>query len=127
MKYYKPKFMINLFGVQFKAKRKRPTRKEKTLQDLLLVSSMVSSSAHLCPVHFQFPELIRSAILLICNQRYKVVCSQCKGSKINWEDPFNRQIKAGDSCWLCGGRKEMLCGISNGAGFIGGSMSTFDE
>ncbi|KAH0989584.1 hypothetical protein GBA52_001067 [Prunus armeniaca] len=55
-----------------------------------------------------------------------VLCSQCKGSGVNSADLFNGQFKAGDSCWLCGGRKEMLCGNCNGAGFLGGFMSTSD-
>ncbi|XP_031372709.1 protein BUNDLE SHEATH DEFECTIVE 2, chloroplastic-like isoform X2 [Punica granatum] len=56
-----------------------------------------------------------------------VLCSQCKGSGVNSEDMFNGEFKAGDDCWLCGGRKEMLCGNCNGAGFLGGFMSTFDQ
>ncbi|MBA0662046.1 hypothetical protein Golax_003612 [Gossypium laxum] len=62
-----------------------------------------------------------------CDGNGAVVCSQCKGSGVNPVDFFNGQFKAGDSCWLCGGRKEMLCGNCNGAGFIGGFMSTDDE
>ncbi|KAE8735217.1 Detected protein of confused Function [Hibiscus syriacus] len=56
-----------------------------------------------------------------------VVCSQCKGSGVNAVDFFNGEFKAGDSCWLCGGKKQMLCGNCNGAGFIGGFMSTDDQ
>ncbi|XWS72662.1 hypothetical protein CRYUN_Cryun02cG0059600 [Craigia yunnanensis] len=48
-----------------------------------------------------------------------VLFSQCKGSGLNSVDFFNGQLKAGDSCWLCGRKKEM-CGNCNGAGFIGG-------
>ncbi|KAH8504213.1 hypothetical protein H0E87_011754 [Populus deltoides] len=55
------------------------------------------------------------------------LCSQCKGSGVNSADLSNGQFKAADSCWLCGGRKELLCGNYNGADFIGGVMSTFDE
>ncbi|KAK5825197.1 hypothetical protein PVK06_020004 [Gossypium arboreum] len=62
-----------------------------------------------------------------CDGNGAVVCSQCKGSGVNPVDFFNGQFKAGDSCWLCGGRKEMLCGNCNGAGFIGGFMNTDDD
>ncbi|KAH1252832.1 hypothetical protein HKD37_04G009598 [Glycine soja] len=56
-----------------------------------------------------------------------VLCSQCKGSGVNSVDIFNGQFKAGDTCWLCGGRKEMLCGNCNGTGFVGGFLSTYDQ
>lgn len=78
-------------------------------------------------------------------------CSQCEGTGINLVDHFNGQFKAGAKCWicrlisnyfvllwidepfainlilLCSGRKEVLCGDCNGAGFIGGFLSRFDE
>ncbi|KAK3438169.1 hypothetical protein EUGRSUZ_C02783 [Eucalyptus grandis] len=69
----------------------------------------------------------KSMICTDCDGNGAVMCSQCKGSGVNSEDLFNGQFKAGDSCWLCGGRKHMLCGNCNGAGFIGGFMSTYDE
>ncbi|XP_024963457.1 uncharacterized protein LOC112503703 [Cynara cardunculus var. scolymus] len=69
----------------------------------------------------------KSVICTDCDGNGAVQCSQCKGSGINPEDFFNGQFKAGDSCWLCGGRKEMLCGGCNGAGFVGGFMSGFDH
>ncbi|XVF71317.1 hypothetical protein PTKIN_Ptkin12aG0027700 [Pterospermum kingtungense] len=56
-----------------------------------------------------------------------VVCSQCKSSRVNSVDFFNGEFKAGDSCWLCGGKKEMLCGNCNGAGFVGGFISTGEQ
>ncbi|KAL5783126.1 hypothetical protein ACOSP7_008155 [Xanthoceras sorbifolium] len=62
-----------------------------------------------------------------CDGNGAVQCSQCKGNGVNSVDLFNGQFKAGDSCWLCGGKKDMLCGNCNGAGFVGGFMSTFDE
>ncbi|PON34717.1 Heat shock protein DnaJ, cysteine-rich domain containing protein [Parasponia andersonii] len=62
-----------------------------------------------------------------CDGNGAVQCSQCQGVGVNSVDFFNGQFKAGDSCWLCGGKKHMLCGNCNGAGFIGGFMSTFDE
>ncbi|KGN60105.1 protein BUNDLE SHEATH DEFECTIVE 2, chloroplastic isoform X2 [Cucumis sativus] len=62
-----------------------------------------------------------------CDGNGAVVCSQCKGKGVNAVDFFNGQFKAGESCWLCGGRKEMLCGNCNGAGFIGGFLSTYDQ
>ncbi|KAK2660573.1 hypothetical protein Ddye_007106 [Dipteronia dyeriana] len=57
-----------------------------------------------------------------CDGNGAVQCSQCKGNGVNSVDLFNGRFKAGDSCWLCGGKKDM-----NGAGFIGGFMRTFDE
>ncbi|KAI6680170.1 hypothetical protein NL676_034051 [Syzygium grande] len=69
----------------------------------------------------------RSMICADCDGNGAVLCSQCKGDGVNSEDLFNGQFKAGDSCWLCGGRKHMLCGNCNGAGFVGGFMSTHDE
>ncbi|KAF4377291.1 protein BUNDLE SHEATH DEFECTIVE 2, chloroplastic [Cannabis sativa] len=62
-----------------------------------------------------------------CDGNGAVQCSQCLGNGVNSVDFFNGQFKAGDSCWLCGGKKHILCGNCNGAGFIGGFMSTFDE
>ncbi|CAK9317467.1 unnamed protein product [Citrullus colocynthis] len=62
-----------------------------------------------------------------CDGNGAVLCSQCKGNGVNAVDFFNGEFKAGESCWLCGGRKEMLCGNCNGAGFIGGFLSTYDQ
>ncbi|QCE16240.1 uncharacterized protein LOC114180802 isoform X1 [Vigna unguiculata] len=68
-----------------------------------------------------------SVICADCDGNGAVQCSQCKGNGVNSVDIFNGQFKAGDSCWLCGGRKEMLCGNCNGAGFVGGFLSTYDQ
>ncbi|KAK8654972.1 hypothetical protein V6N13_107565 [Hibiscus sabdariffa] len=54
-------------------------------------------------------------------------CHQCKGTGVNSVDHFNGQFKAGGLCWLCRGKREILCGNCNGAGFLGGFLSTFDE
>ncbi|MBA0625999.1 hypothetical protein Godav_003736 [Gossypium davidsonii] len=54
-------------------------------------------------------------------------CSQCKGTGVNSVDHFNGQFKAGGLCWLCRGKREILCGNCNGAGFTGGFMSTLDD
>ncbi|XP_073156758.1 protein BUNDLE SHEATH DEFECTIVE 2, chloroplastic [Henckelia pumila] len=54
-------------------------------------------------------------------------CTQCEGTGINSVDHFNGQFKAGGLCWLCRGKKEILCGSCNGAGFLGGFMSSFDS
>ncbi|CBI28195.3 hypothetical protein VitviT2T_016660 [Vitis vinifera] len=62
-----------------------------------------------------------------CDGNGAIQCSQCKGDGVNSVDHFNGQFKAGGLCWLCRGRREILCGDCNGAGFIGGFMSTFDE
>ncbi|KAK6941647.1 hypothetical protein RJ641_027024 [Dillenia turbinata] len=56
-----------------------------------------------------------------------IQCSECKGSGVNSIDHFNGQFKAGGLCWLCRGKREILCGNCNGAGFVGGFMSTFDS
>ncbi|KAI6681671.1 hypothetical protein NL676_035552 [Syzygium grande] len=70
---------------------------------------------------------IRSIVCANCDGNGAVQCSQCKGTGVNSVDHFNGQFKAGGLCWLCRGKKEMLCGECNGAGFLGGFMSTFDE
>ncbi|XP_022731614.1 uncharacterized protein LOC111286087 isoform X3 [Durio zibethinus] len=54
-------------------------------------------------------------------------CSQCKGTGVNTVDRYYGQLKAGGLCWLCRGKREILCGNCNGAGFIGGFMSTLDD
>ncbi|TYH57529.1 hypothetical protein ES332_D08G096200v1 [Gossypium tomentosum] len=41
-------------------------------------------------------------------------CSQCKGTGFNSVDHFNGQFKAGGLCWLCRGKREILCGNCNG-------------
>ena len=74
---------------------------------------------------------------------------------MNLIDHFNGLFKVGDSCWLCrlayiflfssssssffllqqqtkplvvgSGKNLVLCGDCNGAGFLGGFLSTFDE
>ncbi|WZZ00234.1 hypothetical protein YC2023_072562 [Brassica napus] len=63
----------------------------------------------------------------LAQKKSAVACSQCKGGGVNLTDHFNGQFKAGGLCWLCRGKKEVLCGECNGAGFIGGFLSTFDE
>ncbi|PKA61565.1 hypothetical protein AXF42_Ash018178 [Apostasia shenzhenica] len=62
-----------------------------------------------------------------CDGNGAIACTQCKGSGVNSVDHFNGQFKAGGSCWLCRGKREILCGSCNGAGFIGGFMSTIDD
>ncbi|CAL9247267.1 unnamed protein product [Arabidopsis halleri] len=68
-----------------------------------------------------------SLVCANCDGNGCVACSQCKGGGVNLIDHFNGQFKAGALCWLCRGKKEVLCGDCNGAGFIGGFLSTFDE
>ncbi|GAB2216067.1 hypothetical protein Droror1_Dr00023834 [Drosera rotundifolia] len=51
-------------------------------------------------------------------------CHQCEGSGINSKDHFDGRFKAGAMCWLCRAKREILCGNCNGAGFVGGFMST---
>ncbi|KAJ8753118.1 hypothetical protein K2173_017669 [Erythroxylum novogranatense] len=62
-----------------------------------------------------------------CDGNGAVQCSQCKGTGVNSVDHFNGQFKAGGICWLCRGKRDMLCGDCNGAGFLGGFMSTVDD
>ncbi|CAN1169260.1 Protein BUNDLE SHEATH DEFECTIVE 2, chloroplastic [Linum perenne] len=69
----------------------------------------------------------RSVICSDCDGNGAVQCSQCKGDGVNPVDFFNGQFKAGESCWLCGGKRDMLCGNCNGAGFVGGFMSDGDQ
>ncbi|KAH8482310.1 hypothetical protein H0E87_029668 [Populus deltoides] len=68
-----------------------------------------------------------SIVCADCDGNGAKSCTQCKGSGVNSTDHFNGQFKAGGLCWLCRGKREILCGSCNGAGFIGGFMSTFDE
>ncbi|XP_044472213.1 protein BUNDLE SHEATH DEFECTIVE 2, chloroplastic-like isoform X2 [Mangifera indica] len=69
----------------------------------------------------------KSILCADCDGNGAKQCSQCKGTGVNSVDHFNGQFKAGASCWLCRGKREILCGNCNGAGFIGGFMSTIDE
>ncbi|KAH7572403.1 hypothetical protein JRO89_XS04G0250600 [Xanthoceras sorbifolium] len=68
-----------------------------------------------------------SIVCADCDGNGSKQCSQCKGMGVNSVDHFNGQFKAGGLCWLCRGKREILCGNCNGAGFVGGFMSTFDE
>ncbi|KAJ4708272.1 chaperone protein DnaJ-like [Melia azedarach] len=68
-----------------------------------------------------------SIVCADCDGNGAKECSQCKGTGVNSVDHFNGQFKAGGLCWLCRGKREILCGNCNGAGFIGGFMSTFDD
>ncbi|PKI75748.1 hypothetical protein CRG98_003891 [Punica granatum] len=58
-----------------------------------------------------------------------IVCADCEGNGtgVNSVDHFNGQFKAGGICWLCRGKREILCGNCNGAGFMGGFMSSLDD
>ncbi|XP_062098410.1 protein BUNDLE SHEATH DEFECTIVE 2, chloroplastic-like isoform X2 [Humulus lupulus] len=62
-----------------------------------------------------------------CDGNGAVQCSQCLGIGVNSVDFFNGEFKAVCCFGFCRGKKHMLCGNCNGAGFIGGFMSTFDE
>ncbi|XP_009389972.2 protein BUNDLE SHEATH DEFECTIVE 2, chloroplastic isoform X2 [Musa acuminata AAA Group] len=68
-----------------------------------------------------------SIVCADCDGNGAKLCTQCQGTGVNSVDHFNGRFKAGASCWLCRGKKEILCGNCNGAGFLGGFMSTFDE
>ncbi|KAF5459156.1 hypothetical protein F2P56_023136 [Juglans regia] len=85
----------------------------------------------------QAPNQIASSVLTVMEMGFPLCvclpvpgaksCTQCQGSGVNSVDHFNGQFKAGGLCWLCRGKREILCGSCNGAGFLGGFMSTFDE
>ncbi|XP_075491376.1 uncharacterized protein LOC142529664 isoform X2 [Primulina tabacum] len=68
-----------------------------------------------------------SIICTECEGNGAKECTQCKGTGINSVDHFNGQFKAGGLCWLCRGKKEILCGNCNGAGFLGGFMNALDS
>ncbi|KAH6757815.1 DnaJ/Hsp40 cysteine-rich domain superfamily protein [Perilla frutescens var. hirtella] len=70
---------------------------------------------------------VNSILCTDCEGNGAKKCGQCLGTGINSVDHFNGQFKAGASCWLCRGKKEVLCGSCNGAGFLGGFMSTYDD
>ncbi|KAK3001467.1 hypothetical protein RJ639_020567 [Escallonia herrerae] len=56
--------------------------------------------------------------------------SLCYTSFTSFKAPTkpDNSIKAkSDNEKLLGGKREILCGDCNGAGFVGGFMSTFDE
>ncbi|XP_074565849.1 protein BUNDLE SHEATH DEFECTIVE 2, chloroplastic-like [Curcuma longa] len=59
-----------------------------------------------------------------CDGNGAKLCSSCEGTGVNSVDHFNGRFKAGGLCWLCRGKKEILCGNCNGAGFLGGFMNT---
>ncbi|TYH93236.1 hypothetical protein ES332_A13G239600v1 [Gossypium tomentosum] len=69
----------------------------------------------------------KSIVCADCEGNGAKQCSQCKGTGVNSVDHYNGRFKAGGLCWLCRGKREILCGDCNGAGFIGGFMSTFDD
>ncbi|XP_078432386.1 dnaJ/Hsp40 cysteine-rich domain superfamily protein [Wolffia australiana] len=68
-----------------------------------------------------------SIVCADCDGNGAIQCTQCEGTGVNAVDHFGGRFKAGQLCWLCRGKKEILCGNCNGAGFIGGFMSTFEE
>ncbi|KAK8935054.1 hypothetical protein KSP39_PZI013181 [Platanthera zijinensis] len=70
---------------------------------------------------------VSSIVCRDCDGNGAISCTQCKGDGVNSVDHFNGQFKAGGVCWLCRGKRDILCGSCNGAGFLGGFMSTFDE
>ncbi|PSS13848.1 Chaperone protein like [Actinidia chinensis var. chinensis] len=68
-----------------------------------------------------------SIVCADCDGNGAIQCTQCTGTGVNAVDHFNGRFKAGGLCWLCRGKMDILCGNCNGAGFIGGFMSTFDS
>nr|GEW82120.1 heat shock protein DnaJ, cysteine-rich domain-containing protein [Tanacetum cinerariifolium] len=70
---------------------------------------------------------VNSIVCDSCEGNGAIQCTQCKGDGVNSEDHFGGRFKAGGLCWLCRGKKEILCGNCNGAGFRGGFMSTADQ
>ncbi|KAL3691322.1 hypothetical protein R1sor_004973 [Riccia sorocarpa] len=69
----------------------------------------------------------KSIVCTNCDGNGAVVCTQCKGEGVNTEDHFNGRFKVGTICWLCRGKRQMLCGDCNGAGFLGGFMNAFED
>ncbi|TKY73178.1 hypothetical protein E2542_SST01928 [Spatholobus suberectus] len=69
----------------------------------------------------------KSIVCPDCDGNGAKLCTQCQGTGVNSVDHFNGQFKAGGLCWLCRGKRDILCGNCNGAGFLGGFMSTFDD
>ncbi|XVE98321.1 hypothetical protein REPUB_Repub03eG0095800 [Reevesia pubescens] len=65
-----------------------------------------------------------SIVCADCDGNGAKQCGQCIGTGVNSVDHFNGRFKAGGLCWLCRGKREILCGNCNGAGFIGGFMNT---
>nr|XP_024402284.1 uncharacterized protein LOC112295232 [Physcomitrium patens] len=70
---------------------------------------------------------VSSILCKNCDGNGAVACSQCEGGGVNTEDHFGGRFKTGQTCWLCRGKRQMLCGDCNGAGFMGGFMNTQDE
>ncbi|CAI7744077.1 unnamed protein product [Closterium sp. NIES-53] len=62
-----------------------------------------------------------------CEGNGAVQCKQCQGGGVNLEDHFQGRFKKGTSCWLCRGKRTILCGNCNGAGFVGGFLSNQGE
>ncbi|RRT46275.1 hypothetical protein GW17_00048864 [Ensete ventricosum] len=93
-------------------------------------SLRVKVSAHLMDP--SIPIELLSLNLIIASICAKL-CTQCQGNGVNSVDHFNGRFKAGASfagaysVHLCRGKKEILCGNCNGAGFLGGFMSTLDQ
>ncbi len=48
-----------------------------------------------------------------CDENGAVACSQCHGDGLNSVDHFNGRFKAETVCWLCRGKRQMLCGNCN--------------
>ncbi|CAJ2634780.1 unnamed protein product [Trifolium pratense] len=69
----------------------------------------------------------RSLFCPDCDGNGAIACTQCQGGGVNLIDHYNGRFKAGGLCWLCRGKKDILCGSCNGAGFLGGFMNTNDE
>ncbi|KAL8152572.1 hypothetical protein V2J09_010332 [Rumex salicifolius] len=74
------------------------------------------------------PSTIKSGSILCrdCEGNGALQCKQCEGNGVNSVDHFDGRFKAGGLCWLCRGKREVLCGNCNGAGFMGGFMSSGD-
>ncbi|GJP71395.1 hypothetical protein CLOP_g2230 [Closterium sp. NIES-67] len=62
-----------------------------------------------------------------CDGNGAVQCRQCQGGGVNLEDHFQGRFKKGTVCWLCRGKRTVLCGNCNGAGFVGGFLSNQGE
>ncbi|VAI77003.1 unnamed protein product [Triticum turgidum subsp. durum] len=86
-----------------------------------------SSTRDTFSVHRCHGSSFQSVVTILWQMAGAIACTQCKGGGENLEDHFGGRFKAGGLCWLCRGKREILCGSCNGAGFLGGFMSTADD
>ncbi|KAK1305607.1 hypothetical protein QJS10_CPA10g00355 [Acorus calamus] len=107
-----------------------PSGARKTGQNLIFIGTHVSKFQAFkikASTESNDDTKINSILCKDCAGNGAKVCTQCEGSGANSIDHFNGRFKAGAVCWLCRGKREILCGNCNGAGFVGGFMSALEE